>query len=119
MIDFRTFDYYIRPGVTDMRKGPHSLAAIVMREMGLTPYDGRSVFLFCGRSRKTVKAIFWDRNGWYEIAKRLECREGFKWPQTEESARRVTLDQVLSMLEGGDSFRRFPVLGPEVHASAD
>lgn len=53
MIDFNTYEYYIRPGVTDMRKGAHGLALIVQNSMGMEPYS-RSVFLFCGRNRKTV-----------------------------------------------------------------
>ncbi len=50
------YAFYIRPGVTDMRKGSAGLALIVQGQMELDPY-GKAVFLFCGRSRKTVKAI--------------------------------------------------------------
>ena len=46
-----------------MRKGPTSLAYLVQYEMGLEPFS-KSVFLFCGRSGKTVEAIVWNRNGW-------------------------------------------------------
>ena len=52
-----------KAGYTDMRKGPTGLAYLVQYEMGLEPF-GKSVFLFCGRSQRTVKAIVWDRNGW-------------------------------------------------------
>lgn len=111
MIDFETYDYYIRPGATDMRKGARGLALIVQNDMGKQPY-GRSVFLFCGRNRKTVKAIAWDRNGWVEVTKRLECPQGFRWPQSEEAARKVSLGQIIAMLEGNDAFRHFPEYRP-------
>ena len=111
MIDFNSYEYYIRPGVTDMRKGAHGLALIVQNDMEKESYS-RTVFLFCGRNRKTVKAIVWDRNGWLEITKRLECPQGFKWPQSEETARRVTLSQIIAMLEGNDAFREFPQYRP-------
>ena len=96
-IRLEDYQYYIRPWYTDMRKGPTSLAYLVQYEMGLEPF-GKSVFLFCGRSRRTVKAIVWDRNGWLCLSKRLDCGMPFIWPRTGEDARRVRLDQVLSML---------------------
>ena len=62
-IRLEDYHYYIKPGYTDMSKEPTGLAYLVQYEMGLEPF-GKSVFLFCGRSGKTVKAIVWDRNGW-------------------------------------------------------
>ena len=111
MIDFNSYDYYIKPGFTDMRKGARGLATIVQNEMDLQPFS-RSVFIFCGQNRKTVKAIVWDRNGWLEIIKRLECRESFKWPITTEQAMHVTFDQIKAFLDGHDSFRKLPHLSP-------
>ena len=69
-IGLSDYSYYIRPGFTDMRKGPYSLAGLVSSEMGHDPYD-RSVYLFCGRSRKTIKALAWDGTGWLVLTKRL------------------------------------------------
>ena len=48
-IRLEDYQYYIRPGYTDMRKGPTSLAYLAQYEMGLEPFS-KSVFLFCGRS---------------------------------------------------------------------
>lgn len=111
MIDFYSYDYYIKPGFTDMRKGARGLAILVQNEMALQPFS-KAVFIFCGQSRKTVKAIVWDRNGWFEIIKRLECRESFKWPITTEQARHVTFDQIKALLDGHDAFREFPRYHP-------
>ena len=108
-IRLEDYQYYIRPGYTDMRKGPTSLAYLVQYEMGLEPFS-KSVFLFCGRSRRTVKAIVWDRNGWLCLSKRLDCGMPFIWPRTSEDARQVRLDQVLSMLRGNDPWRELPAL---------
>ena len=44
-IDLDRYEFYIRPGYTDMRKGVCSLAAFVEQEMGKDPYD-HSVYLF-------------------------------------------------------------------------
>ena len=79
-IDLSDYSYYIRPGFTDMRKRPCSLAGLVSSEMGHDPYD-RSVYLFCGRSRKTIKALACDGTGWLVLTKRLVVEGTFRWPQ--------------------------------------
>ena len=76
-IRLEDYNFYIRPGRTDMRKSSVGLALIVQDEMGLQPFE-RSVFLFCGTSRRIIKAIVWNGNGWLEIIKRLECGSSFK-----------------------------------------
>ncbi len=65
-IKLEEYDFYIRPNVTDMRKGSTSLAYIVQNEMQLRPFD-KAVFVFCGRSKKTIKAIVWDRSAIYTM----------------------------------------------------
>jgi transposase len=96
-IDLEGYGFYIRPGFTDMRKGAVALAYLVQEEMGLEPF-GKSVFVFCGRSRRTVKAIVWDRNGWLEVSKRLECGLPFRWPDDGESARKVEAGQLAGVV---------------------
>lgn len=112
-IDLDEYTYYIRPGYTDMRKGPAALAYIVQEEMGL-PAFGKSVFVFCGRSRRTVKAIVWDRNGWWVLSKRLQCGMGFKWPESREEALKVGAGDLAGMLAGKDVWRTFPRYEPEL-----
>lgn len=75
-IDLSDYNYFIRPGFTDMRNGPCSLTGLVSSEMGHNPYD-RFVYLFCGRSRKTIKALVWDGTGWLVLTKRLVVEERF------------------------------------------
>jgi transposase len=58
-VDLSRVTIYIRPGYTDMRKGANGLTAIIQEEMELNPLSG-SVFLFCNRSRKVLKAVWWD-----------------------------------------------------------
>ena len=111
-IKLEDYNFYVRPGTTDMRKGSPSLAYIVQNEMELEPFS-KAVFLFCGGTRKTIKAIVWDNNGWIEIIKRLECGSSFKWPNTEEEALQVEVSNLLLLLKGYDVWRRFPVLTPK------
>jgi transposase len=111
-IKLENYNFFVRPGTTDMRKGSPSLAYIVQNEMNLEPFS-KAVFLFCGGTRKTIKAIVWDNNGWIEIIKRLECGSSFKWPNTEEEALQVEVSNLLLLLKGYDVWKRFPVLTPK------
>ena len=61
MIKFEEYEYYIRPGFTDMRKGAVMLSIIVQEEMGMNPFS-KSIFLFCGRNRKMLKTTDFNQN---------------------------------------------------------
>lgn len=111
-IKLEDYDFYVRPGTTDMRKGSPSLAYIVQNEMKLEPFS-KAVFLFCGGTRKTIKAIVWDNNGWIEIIKRLECCSTFKWPNTAEEALQIEVPNLLLLLKGYDVWRKFAILKPK------
>ena len=110
-INLDSYSFYIKPGAVDMRKGARSLAYIVQEEMGLAPFD-KSVFVFCGKNKRILKAIVWDNNGWIEIIKRLESPGAFRWPQSEAEALRVSADELLATLKGHDVWRVLPVLTP-------
>lgn len=111
-LNIEEYDFYVRPGATDMRKRATGLSRIVQNQMKLMPFS-KAVFLFCGKDHKKIVAITWNNNGWIEISKRLECRSTFKWPQTEDEALKVNFHEILLMLKGYDAWRTFPVLSPE------
>ena len=113
MIKFEEYEYYIRPGYTDLRKGAVRLSLLVQDEMGMNPFS-KSIFIFCSKSRKTIKAILWDGNGWFEITKRLDYRSTFPWPKDAEAAKGVSLHQVRLLLKGVVIFRKFPEYMPEI-----
>ncbi len=104
------FNFYVKPGKTDMRKRATSLSYIVQSDMCLAPFE-KSVFVFCNGSHSTIRAIVWDRNGWFEISKRLEAGT-YCWPNDEVEALSVTVEQLLEVLYGGNPWRRLPVLTP-------
>ena len=107
--ELENYTFYIRPGITDMRKGALSLAYIVQEEMQQKPFE-KNIFLFCGKNRRTIKAIVWDKNGWIEIIKRLECSSSFKWPITKEEALVIEIEMLVLLLKGHDVYRQFLVL---------
>jgi len=111
-LNVEEYDFYLKPGVTDMRNRCTGLSRIVQDQMMLMPFS-KSVFLFCGKDRKKIVAIVWNNNGWIEISKRLECRGTFKWPDSEEAALRTNISQIILALKGVDIWRTLPLLSPE------
>ena len=111
-IEIEKYSIYIKPGVTDMRKGFLSLALEIQNKMKLNPYS-KSIFIFCGSNKRIIKALIWDKNGWIQITKRIMTREHFCWPKGEEEAREVGLEDILLMLKGNDPWRSFSSVNPK------
>ena len=103
IIDLSKVRIFVRPGSTDMRKAVNGLSLIVQEEMGQDPFSG-SVYLFCNRSRKILKAVYWDKTGFWLSQKRLE-EDRYPWPQDEEAVRELTGEQLQMLLGGIDFFK--------------
>jgi len=103
IIDLSKVKIYLRPGKTDLRKAVNGLAVIIERQMSGEPFSG-SVYLFCNRDRKLVKAIYWDRNGFWLSQKRLE-KDKFPWPETSEAVQELNSEQLQMLLAGIDFFK--------------
>lgn len=107
-IDISKIAVYVRPGRTDMRKQINGLSVLVQEEMELDPF-GTSVFLFCNRERKILKALYWDRTGFAMWQKRLE-RHRFPWPDTQAQAQIITSEQLSMLLDGIDFWKAHAAL---------
>jgi transposase len=71
-------------GQTDMRKGFEGLATLAQSALTHDPFSGH-VFVFRGRRGDIIKLLWWDGQGLYLFAKRLE--EGrFVWLQADSGA---------------------------------
>lgn len=104
MINFpQDISIYLRTGPTDMRKSISGLAALVQNEMQLNPFEG-SYYVFCNKTRKLLKILYWDKSGFALWYKRLE-KDHFPWPEKEEQARKLSLQQIQWLLEGIDFFK--------------
>lgn len=62
---------YLCTKVIDMRSGFDRLSELVQAELGQDPLGG-GVFVFVGRSRRRVKILVWERDGYWLLYKRLE-----------------------------------------------
>ena len=89
---------YIACGYTDLRRGIDGLASIVQTQFKLDPFTN-TLFLFCGRRKDRIKALYWEGNGFVLLYKRLE--EGrFQWPRNEDEAKELTPQQYRWLMEG-------------------
>jgi transposase len=63
-IDLSQVKIFLRPGRTDLQKAVNGLSVMIERHMAGEPFSG-NVYLFCNRERKLLKAVWWDRNGFW------------------------------------------------------
>jgi transposase len=64
-------EIYVAVEAADMRKQADGLSALVMKALSLEPTSGH-LFVFFNRGRSIVRIIFWDRDGFWVLSKRLE-----------------------------------------------
>ena len=97
--DFTGADHvYIACGYTDLRRGIDGLAELVRQQFRLDPFSN-TMFLFCGRKRDRIKALYWEGNGFLLLYKRLE-QGVYQWPRSESEARELTPQQYRWLMEG-------------------
>jgi len=68
----------------DMRRSFDTLALVVQQLLGQDPQSG-AVYVFVGKRPTRVKLLWWDRNGYCLLAKRLH-RALFVVPEDGEAA---------------------------------
>lgn len=89
---------FIVCGKTDMRQGIDGLARIISDTYHLDLFD-QALFLFCGGKSDRFKALYWDRDGFILLYKRLESGK-LQWPRKKEEVRQLTSQELRWLLEG-------------------
>ena len=89
---------YIACGYTDLRRGIDGLANLVKSQFRMDPFQ-RALFLFCGRRRDQLKALYWEGDGFLLLYKRLE-RGSFQWSRSTEEVQALTSQQYRWLMEG-------------------
>jgi len=93
---------YLSTRLTDMRKSIDGLCGEVQDYLGRDPVEG-SLFVFFNRRRDKLKMLWWDRDGYWVLYKRLEAGT-FQMPFLENGISEVLLssDQLQLILAGID-----------------
>ena len=92
---------YLAGGYTDMRKSIDGLSAVVSQQYDLNPFLP-SLFLFCGRRRDRIKALFREPDGFVLIYKRLSVRGGYQWPRKQSEVRNLSWREFDWLMSGID-----------------
>jgi len=86
----------------DFRKGIDGLAAFCRQTLQFDPLNG-TLFVFCGRSRRALKCLVYDGQGFWLCQKRLSQGRFSAWPKTNSVAsQRLDPHQLHALLWNGD-----------------
>ena len=88
-------------GYTDMRKSIDGLCAIIEDQLKMDP-SSSALFLFCGRRRDRIKALFREPDGFVLIYKRLSVRGGYQWPRKQSEVRNLSWREFDWLMSGID-----------------
>ena len=98
-LDYKQVNHlFIVCGKTDLRKGIDGLASIVQHEYQLDVYDN-ALFLFCGGRQDRFKMLYYDKDGFLLLYKRLEQGK-FIWPRSESEVQELNSQQFRWLMEG-------------------
>lgn len=85
-----------------MRKSWSGLVSLVQLGMNLDVYE-KSIFIFCGRSQKLIKIVYWDGNGFCIWMKRLE--KGI-FPFIQNGNLEMSRSELMRLLSGIDTRKK-------------
>jgi transposase len=90
---------YLHRDFVDMRKGILGLSALVSAE-AMGNLMGKNLFVFCGKRRKSIKILYFDKSGFALWQKALE-EEKFCWPKKVNVETVIFTPQQLEWLLNG------------------
>ena len=112
MVDLSRIDkIYIAIGYSDLRRGINGYVSIIQNTFKVNPQSG-SLFMFCGRRADRIKCLYWDRDGYLLLYKRLEGGR-YQWPRTEEELQEITPQQFRWLMEGLSIYQKRAILPVE------
>jgi transposase len=86
----------------DFRKGIDGLAQICRQKLNRDPFQG-TLFVFASRSRKALKILMYDGQGYWQCQKRLSHGRFRWWPQNaSEPTYGLDAHQLQLLLWNGD-----------------
>lgn len=94
---------FLATAPADLRKGFNGLSTLVEAELGLNPLRG-DLFIFLNRRATQVRILFWDRDGYCVLGKRLE-QGTFRRVRAADGGAGVEIDagEFAMLLEGIDA----------------
>jgi transposase len=95
-----TVRIFVCTTLQDMRRSFDGLALAARQVVGEDPQSG-ALFVFVGKRRTRIKVLWWDRNGFCLLYKRLH-RALFEVPRSVDGTSSVRIDpqQLAALLQG-------------------
>ena len=97
--DSKVEKVYLYPKPVDFRKSIDGLTALVELDIKVAVFDP-VLFVFLNKARNRIKVLYWERNGFWLLMKRLE-QDRFIWPD-EAVVPTLTVEQLHWLLDGID-----------------
>jgi transposase len=89
---------YVSFARIDFRRGLDGLLALIQETFGHEAQENY-LFIFCDASRKKIKVVWWDRNGFMRLYKRLEAGK-FQFPKIRSGKIQLNRLQFECLLSG-------------------
>ena len=106
MIDLKDVEgIYLYKGTTDMRIGMFGLAALAQSIIPIEDMRHR-LFVFCSKSKKMIKVLELDYDGWWLYQKRL-INGKFIWPKSEDKNIVIDKRQFNWLLDGLSTIQKY------------
>lgn len=90
---------FLITGRTDMRRSIDGLMAIIRDTYQMDPY-ANALYLFCGKRCNAIKALYFDKDGFCLLYKRLDSNGRFQWPRNASEVRPLTRQEFRWLMEG-------------------
>ena len=100
MLPFTNSKIWLYPQPVDFRKQIDGLVMLLAGQLNQEPNSGQ-VFIFRSKRSDRIKLLFWERNGFWLLYKRLE-KGRFKFPSSSASHFELSPDQLSWLLSGLD-----------------
>ena len=95
---FGTRDIHLVLDYTDMRKSIDTLSIRLASIKDINIFDG-SMFVFCNKRQTIIKILYYDRNGFCLLQKRLD-KIHFDWPKDFASTKRIKERELRWLIDG-------------------
>ena len=91
-------EIFFYPKPIDFRKQMDGLIVMVNDVLSMNPTSGQ-IFIFRNKKSDRIKVLYWDRNGFWLLYRRLES-DKFIFPQKSDIAMALKLEQFQWLLSG-------------------
>ncbi len=111
-LDLTKVGIYAVPGHTDMRKQINGLSGLIY-DISDIDLQAPNIFIFCGKTKKNLKILYWEKNGFCLWQKKLG-KDRFPWPKYSDDMEVIDLEKLRLLLKGIDFWHEHKTLESKI-----